>query len=106
MNEADLQGVYFFPLFYVVNPWAITLKDLHPVPLSIKVIVEPHERKKDKLKVTSADVFTVTNIMPPKPSTRESRVYLLDAITSAVETRTGMHIEPLQWNMVSWSQKR
>ena len=104
MDEEDLQGVYFFPLFYVANPWVINIKDLHPIPLSIKVIAEPCGYKKEKLKVTLVDVFTVTNRMPPKPSIKESRVYLLDIISNALAIRTGMRIEPLHWNIVIWGE--
>ena len=100
------QEVYFFPLYYAANPWSVTMNGLkrRAWPLCVKVIAEPCGRKKDKLRVTLMDVFTVTGQMPPKPSNKENRTYLLDAISAALEFRTGKQTVRLRWGHVLWTE--
>ena len=100
------QEVYFFPLYYAANPWALAVNGLkrRAWPLCVKVIAEPCGRKKDKLRVTLIDVFTVTGLIPPKPTKKADKAYLLDALRVALEIRTGTQIEALRWSNVLWTK--
>jgi len=98
------QEVCFLPLFYAVNPWSEMENGFSSWPLCVKVIMEPYGRKKDKLRVTLMDVFTVTGLMPPMPFRKEDRTYLLDTIYAALEKRTGKQIDALRWSNVLWTK--
>ena len=98
------------PVYYSLNPWAITTDDFHTntaiVKLHVEIIVVPAGMQGKKLRIEFVNI--TGDPLPARPKTKEQITYLLDTMVRLLKQSiecsccVDKEIKPITMHQVCW----